>query len=184
MFAGPSVSLVCPLLAGDGSTGLLSSVVKVVDGERENSGCAESRRTTTIPESFNPPTHPPAPLSQCCFLLCRYLLVLLRCSSSQRLETKYSRSVFTYLHFYLWCMSEYVFRPRSVWMLPDLIPAGGQQELLSSGSGRSATGCPCGAIPWSLLTGWSGGGPGRPQTVSGGCRQCRRPRLRLCAREG
>lgn len=65
-----------------------------------------------------------------------------------------------------------------------LSPAAGQQGLLSSGSARSATGSPCGAIPWSLLIGWSVGGPVRPQTASGGCKRCRRRRLRWCARAG
>lgn len=59
-----------------------------------------------------------------------------------------------------------------------LSPAAGQQGLLSSGSGHSATGSPCGAILWSLLIGWSVGGPVRPQTASGGCKRCRRRRLR------
>lgn len=67
---------------------------------------------------------------------------------------------------------------------PHLSPAAGQQGLLSSGSGRSATGSPGGAILWSLLTGWSAGGPVRRQTASGGCRRCRRRRHRWCVRAG
>lgn len=65
-----------------------------------------------------------------------------------------------------------------------LRPAAGQQGLLSSGSGHSATGSPCGAILWSLLIGWSVGGPVRQRTASGGCKRCRRRRLRWCARVG
>ena len=65
-----------------------------------------------------------------------------------------------------------------------LSPAAGQQGPLSSGSGHSATGSPCGAILGSLRTGWSAGGPVRPQTASGGCKRCRRRRPRWCARAG
>lgn len=72
----------------------------------------------------------------------------------------------------------------SIFTSSHLSPAAAPRGLLSSGSGRSATGSPCGAILWSLPTGWSAGGPGRPQTASGGCRRCRRRRLRWCARAG
>lgn len=67
---------------------------------------------------------------------------------------------------------------------PYLIPEGVQQGLPSSGSGRFATGCLGGAILWSPLIGWSGDGPGRLQTASGGCRRCRPRPLRSCVREG
>lgn len=66
----------------------------------------------------------------------------------------------------------------SIFTSSHLSPAAGPRGLPSSGSGRSATGSPCGAILWSLPIGWSAGGPGRPQTASGGCRRCRRHRLR------
>lgn len=75
-----------------------------------------------------------------------------------------------------------------LWVFPasasHLRPAAGPRGPLSSGSGHSATGSPCGAILWSPLIGWSGGGPVRPQTASGGCKRCRRRRLRWCARAG
>lgn len=48
---------------------------------------------------------------------------------------------------------------------------------LSSGSGCSATCCPCGATHGSPRTGWISAAPGRQHTESGGCKRCRpRPR--------
>lgn len=81
-------------------------------------------------------------------------------------------TLITYLLFRVWTLSSH------------LITAAGQRELLSSGSGRFATGSPCGAILWSLLIGWSGDGPARRRTASGGCRRCRRLPRRSDGRGG
>lgn len=138
----------------------------------EQGGCAECSRMAMIPNSPEPPSihlH----LSLRADTLTSPLL------SAPNQSVTFKERVCQPLH----CVA-YIY-VIALWMgVVYLIPAVGRRELLSSGSGRSATGCLCGATLWSLPIGWSGDGPGRPQTASDGCRRCMQRRLQSCAREG
>lgn len=196
----------CPLLSEDGSTAITVCCCRSCTGrERKKWVCRVQEHDHNPQIRFLQPHH----TSTCTSLSVLLLSLWLSARYFSALPPQNAwKKVFTpiqILHIYFLCcrytfvpMKLYLITPNdwvkthfykcssSAWMLllSYLTPAAGQKELLSSGSGHFATGCPCGAIPWSLLIGLSEDGPGHPRTASGGCRRCRQHRPQLYAHGG